>query len=66
MPALGDETVAKRVTIEELLTGTTVGIDILYVRAGDTIVAVGVVEPEGQTDRLVQLATLAFDRATAT
>ena len=32
----------------------------------DTIVAVGVVEPEGQTDRLVSLATLAVDRATAT
>jgi hypothetical protein len=34
-------------------------------RAGDTIVAVGVVEPEGDAQRLVQLATLAFDRATA-
>jgi hypothetical protein len=65
-PTLGDETVAKRVTIEQLATGTLVGIDVLYARAGDTIVAVGVVEPEGQTDRLVELATLAFDRVTAT
>jgi hypothetical protein len=65
VPTLGDETVAKRVTIEQLASGTIVGIDILYSRAGDTIVAVGVAEPEGQTDRLVELATLAFDRVTA-
>jgi hypothetical protein len=32
---------------------------------GDTILAVGAVDPEGQTDRLVELATIAFDRATA-
>jgi hypothetical protein len=66
VPVLGDETVAKRVTIGQSPSGTTVGINILYARAGDTIVAVGVVEPEGDTDRLVELATLAFDRATAT
>jgi hypothetical protein len=66
VPTLGDESVAKRVTIEALGSGTTVGINVLYTRAGDTIVAVGVVEPEGQTDRLVELATIAFDRATAT
>lgn len=66
VPMLGDETVAKRVTIEHLSTRTTVGINILYARAGDTIVVVGVVEPEGETNRLVELATLAFDRATAT
>jgi hypothetical protein len=63
---LGDESVAKRVTIKELASGTTVGINVPYSRAGDTIVAVGVVEPDGQTDRLVELATIAFDRATAT
>lgn len=66
VPTLGDETVAKRVTIDHLASGTRVSIDILYARAGDTIVAVGVGEPEGETERLVQLATLAFDRATAT
>jgi hypothetical protein len=65
VPTLGDETVAKRVTIEEQRSGTTVAIDVLYARAGDTIVAIGVVEPEGQTDRLVELAQIAFDRATA-
>jgi hypothetical protein len=65
VPTLGDESVAKRVTIEELASGTTVGINVLYARAGDTIVAVGVVEPDGETDRLVELATIAFDRATA-
>jgi hypothetical protein len=65
VPTLGDESVAKRVTIEALGSGTIVGINVLYARAGDTIVAVGVVEPEGQTDRLVELATIAFDRATA-
>lgn len=63
-PPLGDETVAKRVTIEHLASNTVVGLDVLYARAGDTIVGVGVVEPEGQTDRLVELSTLAFNRAT--
>jgi hypothetical protein len=66
VPTFGDETVAKRVTIEQLASGATASIDILYARAGDTIVAVGVVEPEGETERLVELATLAFDQATAT
>ncbi len=66
VPTFGDETVAKRVTIEHLATGTTVGIDLLYARAGDTIIAVGVIEPEGDTERLRQLASLAFDQATAT
>jgi hypothetical protein len=65
VPTLGDETVARRVTIEELVSGTTVGIDILYARVGDTIVAVGVVEPEGDTNLLVELAALAVGRATA-
>lgn len=66
VPALGDESIARRVTIEEPGTGTTVAVDVLYARHGDTIVALGVVEPDGRTDRLVALATLAFDRATAT
>jgi len=66
VPTLGDETVATRVTIEQSPSAPTVGINLLYARAGDTIVAVGVVEPEGQTDRLVELATIAFERATAT
>jgi hypothetical protein len=66
VPMLGDETVAKRVTIEQLSTRTAAGINILYARAGDTIVVVGLVEPEGETNRLVELATVAFDRATAT
>ena len=65
VPTFGDETVAKRVTIDHLATGTSVGMDLLYARAGDTIVAVGVVEPEGNTDRLSLLASLAFDQATA-
>jgi hypothetical protein len=65
VPMLGEDIVARRVTIEQLGTGTTVGVDILYARTGDTIVIVGVVEPEGQTDLLVELATLAFDRASA-
>jgi hypothetical protein len=66
IPTLGDETVAKRVTIRQLPGQTTVGINILYARSGDMIVAVGVVEPDGATDSLVELARLAFDRATAT
>jgi hypothetical protein len=66
VPTLGDETVATRVTIEQSPSAPTVGINLLYARAGDTIVAVGVVEPEGQTDRLVELATIAYERATAT
>jgi hypothetical protein len=65
VPTLGDESVAKRVTIQELASGTTIAIDLLYARLRDTIVAVGVVEPDGQTDRLAELATIAFDRATA-
>jgi len=66
VPPLGDESVAKRVTIQHLASGTTVGVNVLYARAGDTIVAVGVVEPDGHTDSLVELATIAFDRATTT
>jgi hypothetical protein len=64
VPAIGDETVGRRVIIEDQATQAIVGVDVLYARAGDTIVGVGVVEPEGQTERLVELATLAFDRAT--
>jgi hypothetical protein len=42
------------------------GLDVLYARSGATVVAIGVTEPEGQTDLLVELATLAFGRATTT
>ena len=66
VPALGDESVARRVTIEELSSHRTVGVDIVYARTGDTIVAVGVVGPEGRTELLVQLTTVAMERATAT
>ena len=65
VPALGDESVARRVTVKDLATGKTVGIDVLYARAGDTVVGVGAVEPEGRTDGLVSLATLALRRAAA-
>ena len=64
VPALGDESVARRLMITVEATGATVGIDVLYARAGDTVVAVGAVEPTGRTDRLVGLATLALHRAT--
>ena len=64
VPAIGDETVGRRITIEGQAPQEVVGIDVLYARDGDTIVGVGVIEPEGQTGRLVEVATLAFDRAT--
>jgi hypothetical protein len=64
-PTIGEESVARRVTVEPVGSGTTLGIDLLYARAGDTVVAVGVVQPEGQIQRLVELATIAVDHATA-
>jgi hypothetical protein len=64
-PSLGDETVAKRVTIEHVDSATTIEVTILYARDGDTIVIVGMEGPELETDRFMELASLAFDRATA-
>lgn len=52
------------VIVSELASGRTVGLDVLYARAGDTIVIVGVVEPEGDTARLVELSTIAVGRVT--
>jgi hypothetical protein len=65
LPTYGDESTAWRVTIEELDTGESHGVNAIYGRHGDLIVGVGVIEPEGETRHIERLATLAFERASA-
>ena len=47
-----------------LATGASLDVDVAYARAGDTIVAVGVLAAEDRPDMLASLATTAFGRAT--
>lgn len=63
LPVFGDESVARRVTIEEISTGRSQGYNMVYGRHGDLVVAVGIVEPPGETTLIEQLAALAFERA---
>lgn len=63
LPVFGDQSVARRVTVEELATGRSQGYNMVYGRHGDLVVGVGVIEPPGETRHIEQLTALAFERA---